>query len=81
MQVAINPILYHSAQLYAEKQGLNLTTVIENYLSQLVSHKDVAKNDEVPDVVLSLLGAGAPIEENDLNARKAYYKYIEEKYK
>ena len=37
MQVAINPTLYGSAQTYAEKQGLNLTAMIEDFLRQLIS--------------------------------------------
>lgn len=35
----------------------------------------------VPDVVQSLLGAGDPISDEDLNARKAYQQYLEGKYK
>ena len=34
----------------------------------------------MPDIVFSLLGAGAPIADNDLNAREAYYSYLKEKY-
>ena len=34
----------------------------------------------MPDIVFSLLGAGAPIADNDLNAREAYYSYLMEKY-
>lgn len=33
----------------------------------------------IPDVVLSLLGAGEKIAEDDLNAREAHYKYLKEK--
>ena len=35
----------------------------------------------VPDVVLSLLGAGEPVAKDDLNGCDAYYHYLEEKYK
>jgi hypothetical protein len=35
----------------------------------------------VPDIVLSLLGAGDPVSDDDLNAREAYYQYLDEKYK
>ena len=35
---------------------------------------------EVPDVVLSLLGAGEPVADYDLNARDAYHQYLMEKY-
>ena len=34
----------------------------------------------MPDIVFSLLGAGAPVADNDLNAREAYHTYLEEKY-
>ena len=40
-----------------------------------------ADKEEVPDIVLSLLGAGTPVADDDLNARKAYNEYLEEKYK
>lgn len=37
--------------------------------------------EEVPDIVLSLLGAGAPLDdEDDMNGRKAYYDYVEKKH-
>jgi hypothetical protein len=40
-----------------------------------------AAKEEVPDIVLSLLGAGTHVADDDLNARKAYNEYLEEKYK
>ena len=81
MQVAINPTLYGSAQTYAEKRGLNLTAVIENFLERFIS-SETATEEDVPDVVLSLLGAaGGQVDKNDINGRQAYYKYVEEKYK
>ena len=36
--------------------------------------------ENVTDVVLSLLGAGAPVAKEDINGREAYYKHLEEKY-
>ena len=79
MQVAINPTLYGSAQTYAEKRGLNLTAVIENFLERFIS-SETATEEDVPDVVLSLLGAaGGQVDKNDINGRHAYYKYVEEK--
>jgi len=35
----------------------------------------------VPDVVLSLLGAGVSVAKDDINGREAYNHYLEEKYK
>ena len=37
--------------------------------------------ENVQHYVLSLLGAGTPVAADDLNARKAYNEYLEEKYK
>lgn len=38
------------------------------------------ETSEVPDIVLSLLGAGTSVNEDDLNGREAYH-YLEEKYR
>ena len=80
MKVAINSKLYQQAPVYAQKKGLNLTAVIESFLLRFI---DNSKTDEqpVPDVVLSLLGAGEPVANDDLNAREAYNEYLDEKYK
>ncbi|MBU3809985.1 MAG: hypothetical protein H9802_16520 [Candidatus Phocaeicola faecipullorum] len=36
--------------------------------------------EKVPDIVFSLLDAGAPLDEDDINGRKAYYAYLEKKH-
>lgn len=80
MEVAINNNIYQQASACAQQQGLNLTSVIENFLVRFIG-KSKAAEHPVPDVVLSLLGAGEPVGEDDLNAREAYHQYLEEKYK
>lgn len=80
MDVAINNNIYQKAQSYAQQQGLNLTTVIEDFLLRFIMRSKANTEQPVPDVVLSLLGAGEPIADNDLNGREAYYQYLEEKY-
>lgn len=42
--------------------------------------KRTVTEENVPDIVLSLLGAGEPVADDDLNAREAYHQYLEEKY-
>ena len=69
MELAINNSIYRQAADYAKQQGLNLTEVIEGFLVRFIGH------------VMSLFGAGESIAEDDLNAREAYYQYLEEKYK
>ena len=81
MELAINPDIYRPAQAYAQQQGLNLTSVIEKFLIRFAQGNAKSIEQTVPDVVLSLLGAGEPVADNDLNGREAYYKHIEKKYK
>ena len=79
MKVAINSDIYQQASAYAHSRGLNLTEVIENYLVRFIERgKGNVTEQSAPDVVLSLLGAGEPVAENDLNAREAYQQYLEE---
>ena len=84
MQVAINPSLYDTAQIYAERQGVNVTMLIENFLERFISSQTntAAKEKELPDIVVSLMGAAdGQLDKEDLNGRKAYYEYLEEKHK
>ena len=81
MNVAINSNIYQQASDYAQSQGLNLSDVIENFLVRFIGKsKAIETEQQVPDIVLSLLGAGESVAEDDLNAREAYNKYLEEKY-
>ena len=80
MQIAINPDIYRSAQAFATQQGLSLKTVIEDFLVHFAREGKQTADQTVPDVVLSLLGAGEPVQDDDLSGRKAYYQYLKEKY-
>jgi hypothetical protein len=83
MQVSINPNLYGEAQTYAEKQGLNLNLVIEKFLERFISAQGrITSQEQLPDVVLNLLGAAeGTLDADDLNGRTSYYQHLEEKYK
>lgn len=80
MEVSIDSQIYREAQDYAKKRGLNLSSVIEDFLVRFVGKAKHASDNAVPDVVLSLLGAGEPVAEEDINAREAYFQYLENKY-
>jgi len=81
MNVTINSNIYRQASDYAQSQGLDLSDVIENFLVRFIGKSKVSEAEQqVPDIVLSLLGAGESVAEDDLNAREAYNKYLEEKY-
>lgn len=71
------------AQRYAASEGKSLISIIEDYLARLTfkGKKQELDLEEVPDIVLSLLGAGAPLDDDDINGRKAYYDYVEKKHK
>ena len=81
MQIDINPEVYRSAQILAQRQGLNLKTVIEDFLINFARKKEQSTDQAIPDVVISLLGAGEPVGEHDLNGREAYYQHLDEKHK
>ena len=67
--------------MYAQGQGLNLSSVIENFLVGFIGKKSAEKETLAPDAVMSLLGAGDSVAEDDLNGREAYYQYLEEKHR
>ena len=70
MEVTIDTKLYQQALTYAQQQGLSLTSVIENFLVRFVGSSKNTTEQAVPDVVLSLLGAGESVADEDLNARR-----------
>lgn len=79
-EIHLDKNLVDKAVAYAAQKGENLTSLIESYLSRLVQQEN-ASEETVPDIVLSLLGAGDAVAEDDLNGRQAYHKYLEEKYR
>ena len=81
MELAIDNRIYNQALETAQRQGLNLNTMIEKYLVRFIGKSQQTSTEAIPDVVLSLLGAAEPTDSNDLNGRDAYYQYLEEKYK
>ena len=77
MNVAIISNIYQQASDYAQSQGLNLSDVIENFLVRFIGKSKATETEQqVPDIVLSLLGAGESVAEDDLNAREAYNKNL-----
>lgn len=79
-RVTLDKQLVDTARGYAEQKGVSLTELIEGYLSRFIQ-KEKAPTEAIPDIVLSLLGAGEPVGDDDLNGRKAYYEHLKEKYK
>lgn len=72
---------------FADDQALTrwLQQQMERFLLDYFARQEESKSQKaneqvVPDVVLSLLGAGLPLADDDLNGRKAYYQHLEEKY-
>ena len=68
MEVIIDSKLYQQALTYAQQQGLNLTSVIENFLVSFVGGNKKTNEQAVPDIVLSLLGAGESVADEDMTA-------------
>ncbi len=81
LQIKLNRSIVENAALYARQKGLDLSTMIEDYLVRTINSTKVERaGEKIPDVVLSLLGAGEPVSDDDINGRKAFYKHLEEKY-
>ena len=78
-QIKLNKNVVDKAVAYARQRGLDLSSIIEDYLNRLVQQPKIDE-ESIPDVVLSLLGAGSTLDDDDLNGRKAYHQYLEEKY-
>ena len=68
-----------------DQMSVEMLENVLHYVRRLRRHARTANRtaakEEIPDIVLSLLGAGTPVTDDDLNARKAYNEYLEEKYK
>jgi len=82
LQISLDKRVADIAYSYAKEKGESLSSIVEAYLKQMASQINDKKvrEEEVPDVVMSLLGAGVPIADDDLNGRKAYTEYINEKH-
>lgn len=82
LQIPLDKHVADVAYSYAKERGETLSNIVESYLKQMVSQSNAqkAREEETPDVVMCLLGAGASIADDDLNGRKAYAEYIKEKY-
>ena len=82
MQVAINPSLYDTAQIYAERQGINMTMLIENFLERYIQSKEEVSNAPIsitPRVARLKTGHSWNITDEELD--NARYEYLMEKYK
>ena len=55
-QIKLNKNVVDKAVAYARQRGLDLSSIIENYLDRLVQQPKV-NEEPIPDIVLSLLGA------------------------
>ncbi len=82
ISVNLDSGLVNQALQITKAKGIELSDVIERFLITFVSSDKKQKTDEqYPDIILSLLGKGEPVEDSDINGRKAYYEYLIEKHK
>lgn len=83
LSISLDKRVADIAYSYAKERGESLSEIVEAYLKQVAGEINAKKatQEQVPDVVMSLLGAGTPIAEDDLNGRKAYAEYINEKHR
>ena len=76
--IKLDKELVNKAQIYAASEGKTLSSIIEDFLLHLTTKE--SKVEEIPDIVLSLLGAGTPVNPDDINGREAYYSHLEQKH-
>ena len=69
IQIKLEKQLLDKALVYAKQRGMDLSSILSDYLSRLVKQED--KKQEIPDIVQSLLGAGTQVAADDLNGRKS----------
>lgn len=87
MQVAINPTLYSNARVYAEKRGMNINNVIEDFLTKFLSsvsesgdgRKSVRSKNISPRVASLLTGHSWTVADEEMKHMR--YEYLMEKYK
>lgn len=75
LTLELNPDVIHRAKLYAKKQDISLSKLIENYLSALTAPTE--KRTEITPLVESLFGV---IDVEHTPERKNYLDYLSEKY-
>lgn len=86
MQSQMDILLLRLADSLSHKpqseDGMDSSAQRISHIHELLTSQSVPTSNKtgMPDIVFSLLGAGAPIGDNDLNAREAYYSYLKEKY-
>ena len=67
------------AKIYASEKKLSLSRIIENYLNSLTSGVSIDKEIEITPFIKSMrTGVKIPV---DLDYKKEYSDYLEEKYK
>ena len=73
-----------AVEAWMQSQMDILLLQLANSLSSKPKSEDglnsMTSKTEMPDIVFSLLGAGAPVADHDISAREAYHNYLEEKY-
>ena len=55
MEVLVENNIYIQAQQYAEKQGTNISSLVENFLLNYIFQNEKHKAQDIPDIVVSLL--------------------------
>lgn len=82
MQVAINPSLYDTAQIYAKRQGINITMLIENFLERYIKSEEKSAQTPIsitPKVARLKTGHSWNVSDQELDRMR--YEYLAEKYK
>ncbi|MCB0524013.1 MAG: DUF6364 family protein [Saprospiraceae bacterium] len=77
LTLSLNESVIDEAKMYAKKNKISLSKLIESYLKSVLDNK--TRNEEITPLVKSLSGVIELPE--DLDVRDEYTKYLIEKYK
>lgn len=77
LTLKLDKAVIEQAKIYAKKQGVSLSSIVENYLA-LITNKKKSKEIEISPFVKSI---STPIQlPEDFDNKKEYRKHLEEKY-
>lgn len=78
LTLKLDKAVIEQAKIYAKKQGVSLSSIVENYLA-LITNKKKSKEIEISPFVKSI--SGSVKVPDDFDYKKARDEYLMEKYK
>ena len=82
--LTLDKYLFEDAQRYASRKGTDLKKHVEAYWKRMKKKEKKMEHEEIeiPDMVMRMLGVvpSDSIDAYNINGRKAYHKYLDDRY-